>query len=102
MAMEIESYEHGVPSWIDLGSPDPAGAAIGIWQPNQHKGAGLVNEPGTYSWSELVTTDVAGAKQFYGAVFGWRAEDHGGDGPGGYTEWKVGGQSVGGLMAKPD
>src|SRR4051812_43750867 len=25
--MEITKYEHGVPSWIDLGAPDPAVAA---------------------------------------------------------------------------
>jgi uncharacterized protein len=75
---------------------DPAGAIIGMWQPMEHKGAGIVNENGTYCWSELVTTDLEGAKTFYGAVFGW--------GPGGvpeYTEWQVGGRSVGGGMLKP-
>src|SRR5437588_497409 len=50
---------------------DPAGAALGLWQPRVHKGAGVVDEPGTYCWSELVTTDVEGSKTFYGAVFGW-------------------------------
>ena len=25
--MEMDRYEHGVPSWVDLGSPDPAAAA---------------------------------------------------------------------------
>ncbi len=82
---------------------DPAGAVIGVWQPGSHPGAGLVNEPGTYCWSELMTTDVDGAAKFYGAVFGWGAEGAGP--PGGpvmYTEWKVGGRSVGGMMAKPD
>ncbi len=34
----------------------------------------LVNEPGTFSWSELITTDVPASKAFYGAVFGWGAE----------------------------
>ena len=75
---------------------DPAGAVIGIWEPKAHTGAGIVNENGTYCWSELVTTDLEGAKTFYGAVFGW--------GPGGvpeYTEWQVGGRSVGGGMLKP-
>jgi hypothetical protein len=81
---------------------DPAGAAIGLWQPNQHMGAQLVNEPGTYCWSELMTDDLAGAKAFYKAVFGWDAETQGPEGPGGYTEWKVGGKSIGGMMAKPD
>jgi uncharacterized protein len=79
---------------------DPVGAVFSAWQPDQHPGAELVNEPGTWSWSELITTDVPASKAFYGAVFGWGAETHG-DGPGAYTEWKVGGRSVGGMMAKP-
>jgi predicted enzyme related to lactoylglutathione lyase len=79
---------------------DPIGAVISVWQPDQHPGAQLVNEPGTWSWSELVSTDVEASKEFYGAVFGWGSETHGA-GPGAYTEWKVDGRSVGGLMAKP-
>ena len=81
---------------------DPEGAAIGLWQPNQHVGAQLVNEPGTYCWSELMADDLAAAKAFYKAVFGWDAETQGPEGRGGYTEWKVGGRSIGGMMNKPD
>lgn len=80
---------------------DPEGAVIGLWQPGQHIGAQLVNVPGTYCWSELMADDLAGAKAFYRAVFGWGAETQGPDGPGGYTEWKVGERSIGGLMSKP-
>lgn len=83
---------------------DPAGAVIGVWQPLAFPGAGRVNEPNTYAWSELVTTDMDAAKSFYSAVFGWGHETHGpGDPamPGGYTEWKVGGSSVAGGMLKP-
>jgi len=79
---------------------DPVGAVVSVWQPNQHPGAQLVNEPGTWSWSELVTTDVEGAKEFYGALFGWEGETHG-EGPGSYTDWKRDGRLVGGLMPKP-
>jgi predicted enzyme related to lactoylglutathione lyase len=50
---------------------DPQGAAFGAWQANQHKGAQLVNAPGSWNWSDLNTRDVEGAKAFYGAVFGW-------------------------------
>jgi predicted enzyme related to lactoylglutathione lyase len=78
---------------------DPAGAVFSVWQPNQHPGAQLVNEPGTWSWNELITTDVEGAKAFYGAVFGWGSETHG-EGPGAYTEWQQGGRSIGGMMPK--
>lgn len=80
---------------------DPEGAVIGVWQPGEHIGAQLVNVPGTYCWSELMTDDLAGAKAFYKAVFGWDAETQGPEGPGGYTEWKVGGKSIGGMMSKP-
>ncbi|HWD56147.1 MAG TPA: VOC family protein [Acidimicrobiales bacterium] len=80
---------------------DPLGAVIGLWQPNQHTGAQLANEPGTYIWSELVTTDLDKSKAFYKAVFGWAAEDQGPPGgPPAYTEWKIGGKSVGGMMLK--
>jgi len=80
---------------------DPAGAVIGIWQPGIMQGAGLVNENGTLGWNELVTSDVEGSKAFYGAVFGWGNDSHEGGPPGGYTEWKVGGRTMGGMMAKP-
>ena len=80
---------------------DPAGAVIGIWQPGRMKGAGLVNEEGTLGWNELVTSDVEGSKAFYAAVFGWDHASHEGGPPGGYTEWKAGGRTMGGMMAKP-
>jgi predicted enzyme related to lactoylglutathione lyase len=79
---------------------DPVGAVFSIWQPGTHPGAQLVNEPGTWSWSELVTTDVDASKRFYGDVFGWTSTTHG-EGVGAYTEWEVQGRSVGGMMLKP-
>jgi len=80
---------------------DPAGAAFGVWQPGSHRGAEIVNEPGAFSWSELVTTDVEGSKKFYKDVFGWGAETQSA-GPMDYTEWKIGDRSVGGMMQKPE
>jgi uncharacterized protein len=53
---------------------DPAGAVFCAWQPGEHKGAQLVNEPGAWSMSALNTRDPEGAKQFYGAVLGWDTE----------------------------
>ena len=41
---------------------DPQGAVFSVWQAGTHPGAELVNEPGTWSWSELLTTDVEAAK----------------------------------------
>jgi uncharacterized protein len=53
---------------------DPAGAVFGVWQPGEHKGAQLVNEPGAWSMSALNTRDPDGAKEFYGGVLGWDTE----------------------------
>jgi predicted enzyme related to lactoylglutathione lyase len=79
---------------------DPAGAAVALWQPQEHKGAGVSDEPGALTWTELTTSDVDGAKTFYSDVFGWGAETSDGGGMQ-YTEFKLGDRSVAGLMAKP-
>jgi predicted enzyme related to lactoylglutathione lyase len=50
---------------------DPAGAVFCLWQAYRHKGAQLVNAPGSWNWSNLNTGDLEGSKSFYGAVFGW-------------------------------
>jgi predicted enzyme related to lactoylglutathione lyase len=57
---------------------DPEGAALCVWQANQHMGASLVNEHGALNFNTLNTRDVAGAKAFYGALFGWSTLDMGG------------------------
>ncbi len=80
---------------------DNVGAVISVWQAGTHPGAQLVNEPGTWSWSELLTTDVDASKAFYGAVFGWTCNTQGAGPTGEYTEWQVNGRSVGGMMLKP-
>jgi predicted enzyme related to lactoylglutathione lyase len=50
---------------------DPAGAVFGLWEPDQHVGFEVVNEPGAPVWTELATTDFEGAQSFYASVFGW-------------------------------
>jgi predicted enzyme related to lactoylglutathione lyase len=50
---------------------DPEGAAFCVWQANQHKGARIVNEPGSLNFNGLNTRDVESAKSFYRSVFGW-------------------------------
>lgn len=78
---------------------DPAGAAFGAWQKLNFFGAAVVNEPGALTWNELMTRDVEGSKTFYGAAFGLgnRASEISGDMP--YTEFTVGGATVGGMMS---
>lgn len=55
---------------------------------------------GAFSWNELMTTDVPGAKAFYAALFGWEMRDE--KMPNAiYTVLKTGDQKVGGIMAIP-
>jgi predicted enzyme related to lactoylglutathione lyase len=53
---------------------DPSGAVFCVWQPGEHRGAQLVNEPGAWAMSFLNTPDPAGAKRFYIPMFGWDTE----------------------------
>ncbi len=80
---------------------DPTGAAFAVWQPRDHIGAGLVNDPGAMCWNELTTRDVEAAKAFYSQVFGWTWEAMPMEG---FTYWmfQVGGRGVGGLMTMDD
>lgn len=79
---------------------DPTGATFAIWQPKQHIGAALVNEPGALCWNELLTRDVAAAEAFYCGLFGWTANTTPSpSGVGHYTEFKNGERSAGGMLA---
>jgi predicted enzyme related to lactoylglutathione lyase len=77
---------------------DPTGAYISIWEAGEHKGAELVNEPGSFSWNELNTKGIDKAKAFYKKVFGWEAADQAMPQGGSYTEWKLKGKSIAGAQ----
>jgi predicted enzyme related to lactoylglutathione lyase len=57
---------------------DPEGAVFSVWQAGEHKGSRIVNEPGSVVFNGLNTRDAAGAKSFYGSVFGWETLQLGG------------------------
>ena len=82
---------------------DPAGAVICMWEAKEHIGAGVVNQHGAFSWSELMTPDPAAVAPFYSAVFGWTAQTM----PmptGSYTVFMVAGgneDGIAGAMAPP-
>jgi predicted enzyme related to lactoylglutathione lyase len=75
---------------------DTEGAFISLWQPGEHRGAQVVNEPVSLCWNELNTRDVPGAKSFYSEVFGWEPVSYG-EGADAYTEFQVGGKDVAGM-----
>ncbi|SDY03289.1 hypothetical protein SAMN05421504_104281 [Amycolatopsis xylanica] len=49
---------------------DPNGVTFAVWQAKSHIGASLVNEPGTFIWSELMTEGIDAALAFYEEVLG--------------------------------
>jgi len=75
---------------------DPSGAPVALWQAGQHIGATLVNEPGTVTWNELITTDPA-AVAFYQNVLGLTTSTMD-MGAGAYTLFEADGQMVGGTV----
>ena len=81
---------------------DPGGAACGVWEGDQHMGAAVINEPGAFTWAELLAPDTDVVAGFYNAAFGVGAEarDFGPDAPP-YTVFTIGDQVVGGTMEPP-
>ena len=81
---------------------DPTGVFFAVWQAGKHLGAELVNEPGSLTWNELTTTDMAAAKAFYPAVLGVSIRDVSmGEGMT-YTLFEVDNRAVaGGMQVDP-
>ena len=77
---------------------DPGGAALSLWEPRNHIGAGVTMEPSAICWHELNTRTPDAAKAFYGTLFGWDARQVGGPGFD-YTELLLGETGVAGLIA---
>src|SRR4051794_28572523 len=64
---------------------DPEGAVFCVWEAKGQKGATIVNEHGSLNFNGLNTRDAAGAKSFYGSVFGWTTLEL----PGGAEMWTL-------------
>lgn len=79
---------------------DPQGAVFCVWQPNQHIGSELIQEPGTLTWVELMTTDTEQAGEFYKKVL--PVETGPMPGPIPYTLIKAGDVEVAGMMKLSD
>lgn len=58
-----------------------------------------MKQHGAFSWNELMTNDISGAKSFYGQMFNWQLEDINASMP--YTMVKIDEKEVAGMMSMP-
>jgi len=58
-----------------------------------------MKQHGAFSWNELMTSDIDGAKKFYTEMFNWKLEDINNEMP--YTLAKIDGQESAGMMNMP-
>jgi uncharacterized protein len=77
---------------------DPEGAQFGLWQPAPHQGAQLTEEVGSLWWIEVLSNDVAGARELYGRLFGWTSVDTSFEPFAAYTVFKRGDVQEGGIL----
>lgn len=76
---------------------DPTGAAFGLWQSMRHTGAGVINQHGAMTWSEVCTRDAVKARDFYSSVF--HLEGRKMDAPGmEYYTLHKGDKTIGGVL----
>lgn len=93
----FDVMEHGRMAIIQ----DPAGATFSIWQPKDHIGAQVVNEPGSFCWNELYTTDPKKVGDFYSDLFGWTRQTMPMPTGAEYTIFKKGDAQAAGMMKIP-
>ena len=73
---------------------DPQGGHFAVWQAATHIGVQTRDEEGSLCWNELQARDLDAARKFYTSLFGWSSKDS----PG-YTEWHLGTNALGGMLA---
>jgi uncharacterized protein len=80
---------------------DPQGATFSVFAPFAPEQTPV--SEGVFVWDELLTSDVAGAKSFYGEIFGWTTTDMDIGDAGTYTIFERAGKvGTAGCMQKPD
>jgi predicted enzyme related to lactoylglutathione lyase len=88
---------------VMVGVTDPGGSFFGIWQAGRHRGFDVVDEPGSFCWTENHTRDPGAVDAFYEAVFGYAAQQIGDGTTFDYKVWSLPGkpdQQVGGRMRR--
>ena len=68
------------------------------------RGSSMTTTPsfanGVPCWVDLMTSDPAGARRFYGEVLGWTAEEPNPD-FGGYANFLLRGEPIAGMIQEP-
>ncbi len=80
---------------------DPTGATLALWEPRNHHGTGVAQEPGTGVWADLSSPDPGRAIRFYHELFGWQVvagKDMRPASPDDYGHIVNGGEFIGGVM----
>ncbi len=77
---------------------DPTGGVVCLWQAGSHPGAGVMREPNSVAWAELLTNDADRAATFYDQALGLTPEVAPVAGGQPYTMLRAGGQDVDGVM----
>ena len=81
---------------------DPQGASLSIFTPSSPMTPHDPSKNGEFCWNELMTSDHAGAFNFYSQLFGWKVSQDMDMGPiGTYRVFEVGGRQLGGMMTVP-
>jgi predicted enzyme related to lactoylglutathione lyase len=113
--VSVENIESTTTQAIDLGAQlvsatdipglariatfrDPESAIFGLWQPAPQQGAEVMEEVGSIWWIEVLSNDVAGAKDFYGRLFGWNSVDTSFEPFALYSVFKRGDVQEGGIL----
>ena len=92
LAEPFDVMEHGRMAVVQ----DPTGAVFSLWQPKEHIGYKVINEPGAVCWNELYTRDTSAAAAFYSGLFGYGVKPS--EMPMPYTEFQLDGKSLAGMM----
>jgi uncharacterized protein len=77
---------------------DAGQATIGVWQPGEHRGFGVLGESGTPSWFELHTRDYDPTVAFYRDVFHWDTHTVSDTADFRYTTFGEGDDQLAGIM----
>ncbi len=117
---EMQDHDYGTFSWADIATTDIEGAkafygALMGWEfdpgglnernrlRRRHMPEMQDHDYGTFSWADIATTDIEGAKAFYGALMGWEFDPQVVNGELVYTMCKLNGLNIcglGGTMAE--